>query len=342
MIKAVFMLRENDSILLGERWKFIHKIYNEDSIGKICKFAEVFPQLITRVNMEEHKEYLKEVEVVFSTWGMPDLSEEEIGQYLPKLKALFYGAGSVQAFARPFLNKNITVLSAWAANAVPVAEYTTAQILLANKGFHQNALLAKKSRKSANEFSQSFPGNYSVKVGILGAGMIGTKVIEFLKPFNIQVMVYDPYLSDERAEKLEVEKCTLAEIFSECQTISNHIANIPATQGLLNHEHFNNMLPNATFINTGRGAQVVEEDLIKALKAVPTRTALLDVTFPEPPMPDSEFLKMNNVILTTHIAGSMSCEVARMGCYIADEFVNYISNKELKYKVTKNMLETMA
>ncbi|HEY5583885.1 MAG TPA: NAD(P)-dependent oxidoreductase, partial [Ruminiclostridium sp.] len=242
----------------------------------------------------------------------------------------------------PFLNKGITVVSAWAANAVPVAEYTMAQILLANKGFFQNNIITKKDYFSARMYSDTFSGNYSVNVGILGAGMVGTKIIELLKPFNIQVLVYDPFLSDERAEKLGVRKCTLTEIFLQCQTISNHIANLPATVGILNKEYFSKMLPNATFINTGRGAQVVEKDLIEALKTMPTRTAILDVTEPEPPLPNSEFLEMENVIITSHIAGSTSKEVERMGCYMAEEFVRFIEGKELKYSVTLKMLETMA
>ena len=73
---------------------------------------------------------------------------------------------------------------------------------------------------------------------------------------------------------------------------------------MLNGSLFSLMKPNATFINTGRGAQVVEADLIDALKAEPNRVALLDVTMPEPPKPDSLFYKMDNVFLSPHIAGS--------------------------------------
>ena len=335
MKKAVFMLMDNDMEL-------IKRVYNQESLTRIGEYASIYHEVINKDNMQQHKEYLKDVEIVFSTWGMAALSEEEIGEYFPRLKVVFYAAGSVQDFARPFLNKGIAIVSAWAANAVPVAEYTLAQILLANKGFFQNSLKAKKDYKSAKKFSETFTGNYSADVGILGAGMIGTKVIELLKPFNLNVLIYDPFLSDERAEKLGVRKCTAIELFSRCQTISNHIANLPATKGILNREHFDKMLPNATFINTGRGAQVVEGDLINALKAAPSRTAVLDVTDPEPPMSDSELLAMENVILTSHIAGSMSCEVERMGCYMAEEFENYIKGKELKYNVTLRMLDTMA
>ena len=68
---------------------------------------------------------------------MPALSEAEIAEYLPNLRAVFYGAGSVQYFARPFLSRGVRVFSAWAANAVPVAEYAVAQIVLSGKGFYQ-------------------------------------------------------------------------------------------------------------------------------------------------------------------------------------------------------------
>ena len=77
-------------------------------------------------------ESFRDTEYIFSTWGMPVFTEEEIKEYLPGLRAVFYGAGSVQSFARPFLNCGVKVFSAWAANAVPVAEYTVAQIILAN------------------------------------------------------------------------------------------------------------------------------------------------------------------------------------------------------------------
>jgi len=87
---------------------------------------------------------------------------------------------------------------------------------------------------------------------------------------------------------------------------------------------------------------VVEKDLIEALKAETGRTVILDVTDPEPPTPDSEQRKMDNIILTTHIAGSRGRELERMGCYMADEFMRYIKGEDLNYGVTVKMLETMA
>ena len=238
--------------------------------------------------------------------------------------------------------EGVTVVSAWAANAVPVAEYTLAQILLANKGCLRNARTAGTDYRLARVFSDTFPGNYGTAVGILGAGMIGSRVIGLLRPFDLEVLVFDPYLTEGRAAEMGVVKASLEEVFSRCQTISNHIANLPATRGLLDRNCFDRMLPNATFINTGRGAQVVEADLVAALVAQPSRTAVLDVTDPEPPAPDSELAKLGNVVLTTHLAGSTGREVERMGVYMAEEFVRYVEGGPLRYAVTREMLETMA
>ena len=179
-------------------------------------------------------------------------------------------------------------------------------------------------------------------MGILGAGMIGSHVCQLLKSYDLDVLVYDPFASDEKLAGLNAKRATLEEIFSECQTISCHIANLPTTKGMLKYEHFSRMRENATFINTGRGAQIVEVDLIRALKEVPTRTALLDVTFPEPPEADSPFWTMQNVFLTPHIAGSMGKEVARMGSYMAEDFTRVLNGDAPKWEVTLKMLETMA
>ena len=99
---------------------------------------------------------------------------------------------------------------------------------------------------------------------------------------------------------------------------------------------------NATFLNTGRGAQVVEADLVRALREAPDRTAVLDVTFPEPPAADSPLNALPNVFLTPHIAGSKGREVERMGAYMAEECARWLSGAPTPYEVTLPMLETMA
>ena len=111
---------------------------------------------------------------------------------------------------------------------------------------------------------------------------------------------------------------------------------------MLGYALFSRMQPYATFLNTGRGAQVCEDDLVRALREVPTRTAVLDVTFPEPPEAGHPFYTLPNVVLTPHLAGSMQNEVARMGEYMADECERVLSGAPARWQVTAAMLETMA
>ena len=138
------------------------------------------------------------------------------------------------------------------------------------------------------------------------------------------------------------ENYTLDELFSKCDVVSNHLANVPQTVGIFKKEHFNMMKENATFINTGRGAQVCEEDMLSVLEARKDICALLDVTIDEPPVENSKFYTLENVFLTPHIAGSQANEVQRMSELVVDQFENLLNGKETKYEITKEMLAKMA
>lgn len=312
---------------------FIEKYYFDDRVlDKIKKYA-IFEKKASRLDE------LSEAEVLFTTWGMANLKKEEIEKYMPNIKAVFYGAGSVRGFARPFLEKGVLISSSWGANAVPVAEYTLAAILFANKGFWQ-----KSQAYTSGKATVTFPGNMDVKVGILGAGMIGRKVIELLKPFDIDVLVYDPYFTVEEAERLGVVKVdSLPEVFENCQTISNHIANLPQTVGILNKDCFSKMKDGATFINTGRQAQIVDKDLIEVLKENPSIVAVMDVLdTPFEKQKENEYFSLPNVIATPHIAGSSENEILRMKLLQADEFERFAQGEALKCRVNLKMLENMA
>lgn len=286
----------------------------------------------------------RDVDFIFSTWGMPSLSAKEISGCFPALKAVFYAAGTVQAFARPFLECGVRVFSAWAANAVPVSEYAVAQIILANKGFFRAfGLKSPGEHRERAGISHEYPGNYGCKVGILGAGMIGKLVIRKLKSdYNLQVLVFDPFLPEEKAKELGAVKTDLHTVFRECTTISNHLANNEQTKGMLNKSCFSLMKDHATFINTGRGAQVVNADLEEALRARPFAAAVLDVTYPEPLPEGHPFYRMENVILTPHMAGSQACETERMARYMVEECRLLHAGRPVRYEVTADMLKTMA
>ena len=331
------------AIFLGNRKERRDAVWSEEARKDVSCVVDLDARVYGYDDVIAAPEDFADVSFILSTWGMPVMSEEEIRTCFPCLECVFYGAGSVQSFARPFLACGVKVFSAWAANAVPVAEYTVAQIILANKGFFKNAPLAKAARRDeARELTKHYSGNYREKVGLVGCGMIGSLVAEMLKPYALEVLAFDPFLSSEKAEALGVRVCSLEELFAECFAVSNHLANNEATQGMLQYRHFAAMRPYATFLNTGRGAQVVEEDLVRALTERPDLYALLDVTDPEPPAEGHGFYTLPNCILTSHIAGSFGNEVKRMAAYMAEELRHYVAGEACRYEVSEKMLETMA
>lgn len=313
----------------------IQAVYAQGRRQQVEQLTDCASQIMDLSNVEAGD--LADVEVIFSTWGFPPLNGEQLDK-MPDLRAVFYAAGSVQGFARPLLQRDILVMSAWAANAVPVAQWTLAQILLAGKGTHRN------EREYAARKRPSFRGrgNFGAAVSILGAGQIGRRVIELLQPFDLKILVFDPFLPGDVAASLGATKVELDEAFARGHVVSNHLANLPATVGMLTGAHFAAMPENATFINTGRGATVREIEMIEVLQSRPDLTALLDVTHPEPPAPDSPLWEMPNVHLTSHLAGSIGDEVVRMADYAIEEFVRWQRKEPLRYAVTEEMLELMA
>jgi phosphoglycerate dehydrogenase-like enzyme len=155
------------------------------------------------------------------------------------------------------------------------------------------------------------------------------------------VLASDPYLTPQRAVELGVEKVALEDLFRRAYIVSNHIPDLPATKGVLDGALFASMRDGATFINSGRGAQVVEADLVRVLKQRPDLTALLDVTDPEPPGFTSELWTLPNAVLSPHIGGTIGDEVTRLADAIIDEFLAWDAGKPLRYQVTAEILETM-
>ncbi len=320
----------------------IPAVYSDDMLARLSDEFDMLPYICSKDDFPALEGELQKVEYIFSTWGMPALSEEEIRRYLPRLKAVFYAAGTVQQFARPFIACEVDVFSAWAANAVPVAEVAASEILLANKGFFRREVKSRADWQN-DDRERLYPGNFRTRVGILGAGMIGKMVINHLRRHELEIYVFDPFLPDEKAAELGVTKTGLHEVFASCNVISNHLANNEQTKGMIDRSCFDLMGKAAVFINTGRGAQVNTADLIAAMKACPERLALLDVTDPdEPPAEESELYRLPNVRLTPHIAGSIGNEPRRMAEYMFAEYKAYSEGKPTKYKVTAKMLETMA
>ena len=328
------------AVFLGDRGN-ISRVY-EKTADKLAAELEFIEPMFDRANLQKRASETQDVSYIFSTWGMWQLTEAEIKEYFPSLKAVFYAAGSVKGFAGEFLSAGVQVYSAWAANGIPVAQFTAAEIMLALKGFYSS--VHNGGGEWANHGgARDFPGIMDAKVGLIGAGMIGRLVAGELSKLPIELLIYDKFADAEKIAALGGRKASLCEIFAECDVISNHLANVPETVGMLDYELFSRMKAHAVFINTGRGAQVKRDDLVRALTEVKTRTALLDVTDPdEPPSPGNPLLTMENVFLTPHIAGSMGNEIHRMAEFMYEEYILLSRGLPTRYEVTPEMLVTMA
>ena len=327
--------------LLGTNQIQFSKVYTPEVLKKLGKYGEL-SQKINKSNLEENAAFLQDCEIAFSTWGMPQFTKEEIAKYMPKLKAVFYSAGTVQYFARPFLESGVKVYSAFAANAVPVAEYTLAQITLAAKGYFQAEKYYRFLPLRSRAFANSSPGNFNCKVGLVGLGAIGKMVAEKLKTLDVQVYACDPFVSEETAKELGVTLVDMETLFSECDIISNHLANKPELENVFNRKLFKRMKKRSTFINTGRGAQVAEYQLAFSLLLHPSRTFVADVIKREFFPYINPLFWVPNAILTPHIAGSTGNEPQRMAYYMMEEMESFMAGEPTRYEVTLDSLERMA
>jgi len=337
--KAIF-LANPVSFIEGDS---IDYVYGNARVQRIAEMIDLHPVHLTESLFRERLAEFREVEVIFSCWGMPVLSDADLDS-LPNLKAVFYASGSVQHFAEPLLRRGIIVCNAVAANAVPVAEFCLGQILLSCKGMFRNQSACRQGPWSNAELSVG-RGVYGESAALLGVGEISRCLLDLLQPFNLRVLAVSGYLSryPEQAQSMGIDEIvTVEHAFSEALVVSNHLPNRPGTEGMLKEEHFLSMRQGATFINTGRGAQVDEAGLIRALKQRPDLTALLDVQYPEPPEASSELYRLPNVHMTSHIAGSMNDEVGRMADYIIADFERWQKGEPLQYQVEPESILTRA
>jgi phosphoglycerate dehydrogenase-like enzyme len=316
------------------------EIYGPAERAAIAELIDVIAPPQTAESIYEQPDMLQEVDILLSGWGAP-LLDATLLTHAPCLRAIFYGSGSIRGFVTDAVwERDILVTSAQAFNAIPVAEYTLAAILFSLK--HGWRLAEKTRREQSFPPRDEVPGVYKAIVGIIGLGFIGRLVCERLRPFNVQIIAYDPYVSDEEAATLNVAMRPLDALFREAQVVSLHAPLLPETTGMVKGVHLASMPRGGTFINTSRGRLVQEEELITVLAQRSDLQAVLDVTYPEPPPSGSALYSLPNVVLTPHIAGSLGSERRRMGEAMVGELRRFIAGEPLFYTITKEQVQHMA
>jgi len=315
--------------ILCQNGDFIRDVYGKERLAQIAELVDLRPGIFKEEDLG--KVDFSEVEILFSSWSFPALSEAQWAEYFPRLKAVFYAAGATDTFARPLFARNVRVVSAWRANSIPVAEFTVAQIILGLKNYFQLA----RTGHSRENFRSRYRGcgAFGATVTLLGStGAIATRVAKMLESYSLKVIGIPSPVAERTI--------TFEEAFKVSQVVSNHLPNRDDNVGCITGAMLASMPYGGVFINTGRGRQVNEPEMIEVLKQRPDLTALLDVQFPEPPVEGSPLYTLPNVFLTPHIAGSLGDELHRMADYMIDELKHYLKGEALQYEVCESMLLT--
>ncbi|MBN2008400.1 C-terminal binding protein [candidate division KSB1 bacterium] len=186
-----------------------------------------------------------------------------------------------------------------------VAEQAMMLLLAAFRKFNRQLESMKISvQKGEWDFSPIIPlaKLAGKKVGIIGCGRIGSKVLKMLRGFNADVLVCDPFLTSDRKAELNIESIPLDEVLSQSDLVTIHCSLTPETRGLINEHNLKLMKKNAILINTARGAIVDSKALAKAITENWIAGAAIDVYGKEPPHKNFELIDLQNVILTPHIS----------------------------------------
>ncbi|WP_103338504.1 hydroxyacid dehydrogenase [Amycolatopsis sp. CA-126428] len=319
------------------------QLFSGESWAALARVADVAPgPPLGEFGTDRAAAALAETEVLLTGWGCPRI-DEDILDAAPRLRAIVHAAGSVKGHvAAAAWDRGIQVSSAAAANALPVAEYTVAMILLAGKRAHR-IVREYRRRRGAIDLLAEYPhlGNYQRTVGVIGASKIGRRVIELLRPFDFTVLLADPFADETVATALGARLVDLDTLLAGSDVVSLHAPDLPSTQRLLDRSRLARIPDGATLINTARGALVDHDALIDEL-ATGRFEAVLDVTDPEVLPVTSPLYALDNVVLTAHLAGAQGNELRRLADTAIAEIGRFAAGEPLHHAVSADQLTIMA
>ncbi|MEU9780986.1 hydroxyacid dehydrogenase [Streptomyces phaeochromogenes] len=335
-------MRPRPAALFAMTAENVPQIFPPDVLARLGNAVEIDPTL-TAENFTDPRvrEALADTEILITGWGCPHIDEAVLAA-APRLRAILHAAGSVKGLTSPAVwERGITVSSAAGANALPVAEYTLAMILLAGKD-----LFAQRDRLRAQRafpYGEIMPGigNFGRRVGVVGASRIGRRLIELLHPFDLRVTLADPYVDATEAAALGVPLLPLDDLLATSDIVTVHAPQTPETHHLIGSRELALMPAGSVLVNTARGALLDHDALVEELRAN-RLSAILDVTDPEPLPVDSPLFDLPNAFITPHLAGSQGNEVARLGLAVTEEAERLLSGRELAHAIDHAVLERTA
>jgi len=251
-----------------------------------------------------------------------------------------HGVGVDNIDIKAASERGIPVVHTPNANMVSVAEHTMGFILALAK----RLVISDKATRQGNfalreEFAASDLEGKTL--GIIGAGRVGSTLAKKCKAaFNMKVLAYDPYLSAEKIKKIGANLChNLSELLRNSDFVSVHVPFTKDTRDLIGERELRLMKPTAFLINVGRGRIVDEKALAKALREEWIAGAASDVFSQEPPDPDNPLLKIENIILSPHMAALSKECVIRMATGAAQGVLDVLRGNKAKYIANLDLLK---
>ncbi len=288
---------------------------NEKGISDLKEVAEV--TVATSITPEELVEVIKEYDAIVVRSRTKVTREViEAGSKLKVIARAGVGVDNVDVQAAT--EKGIMVINAPESTSITVAEHSMGLMMsLARK-----ISIADKSVKSGQWEKSKFMGIElnNKTLGIVGMGRIGSQVVIRAKAFNMEILVYDPYISKEAGAEMGVSVVDLETLLKESDVITIHVPLTPETRHLISAREMEIMKNTAFIINCARGGIVDEDALYYALKNDIIGGAALDVFESEPPQ-ESPLLELDNLIATPHIGASTAEAQRDAALIVANEII---------------------
>jgi len=226
--------------------------------------------------------------------------------------------------------KGIVVMNTPGGNTVTTAEHTIAMLFSVARMIPQ----ATASMKAGKWEKKKFMGVelYNKTLGIIGLGAIGGQVAKKAQGLEMNIIAYDPFLSEEKAQEMGIRKGSLDEIFTESDFITIHSPMTPETKGLINASTMAKMKDGVRIINCARGGIVNEQDLYEAMKSGKVAAAALDVLEKEPPE-NNPLLTLENLICTPHLGASTEEAQENVALAVAEQIADYLVHGTIRNAV---------
>lgn len=257
---------------------------------------------------------------------------KEIIDACPNLKVAAVLRGGIEnADIKALDERKIPLINAPWRSADAVADFTVGMMIAENKNIARSHKLIFEGNWCKKYVNQEYIHNMkNCTVGLIGYGYIGSRVAKRLIGFESKVLVYDPFVDNSKIKGENVECVGLDELLEKSDFVSIHLRLSEKTQHFMDKHKFNKMKKTAYFINTARSGLVNTEDLVEALKNNDIGGAAVDVFDVEPLPSNHPFLKLNNITLTSHIAGT-SCDTMKTSVEIGiQELKKYLMGKPME------------